>query len=355
VGRARLLVLPLPASHIVLLSKPKPKPSSVNMSFTIPTELLGGSYSEEMKLAVRLALKAGENMSPYLESKGTVVGSFAESSLDIITKKNEVDFCTKIDLVNEDLITNAINEKYPNHCIIGEESTGTGKPASLTNSPTWIIDPIDGTTNFASGLPFTCVSIGFCDGGEPVMGVVFSPKTCELYLAMKGLGSYRNGHRIFSTSCEVRSSDKKDGDTLPEKKLSNSVVCFELGYPRSEDAIDNMLLAVKRVMLHGCRTMRSYGSGVLDLCYVSSGRLDVVYTGVDEEGWSPWDYCAAMVVVEEAGGIIRSLKDDKQKFNEFDKDGKLITESKFDIYSSSMICGVNRIVVEECRNVILGL
>ena len=98
-----------------------------------------------------------------------------------------------------------------------------------------------------------------------------------------------------------------------------------------------------------CRSTRSYGSGVLDLCYVASGRLDVVYTGIAEEGWKPWDYCAAMVIAEEAGCTIRSLKGD-----DFDSNGKVKAGSSFDIYSKSMICGVNQTVVEECRKVVLN-
>ena len=88
---------------------------------------------------------AGGNMTKHLESKGTQAGKDAEMALDIATKKNDADFCTAIDLQNEDLITRAIRYAFPQHCIIGEESTGTGKPEPLTMDPTWIIDPIDGT------------------------------------------------------------------------------------------------------------------------------------------------------------------------------------------------------------------
>ena len=175
------------------------------------------------------------------------------------------------------------------------------------------------------------------------MAVIYSPKTDELYLSMKGHGAYRNGVRIQSTD-----EDSKI------KTLSNSVVCFEFGYARSEDGIDNMVNAVRNILKHGCRSTRSYGSGVLDLCYVASGRLDVVYTGIAEEGWKPWDYCAAMVVVEEAGCVIRSLKD-HNGVSDFDSENRLIPDKKFDIYSKSMICGVNATVVEECRKVALGL
>jgi len=334
--------------------------------YRIPATLSEGDYAEQMTLAIRLALEAGGNMIEHLERKGTISGAAAQLSLGIaVTKTNDTDFATNIDLTNEAMIMSAIEDRYPSHVIIGEESTGTGKTMDLTDAPTWIIDPIDGTTNFAAGSPLTCVSIGFCNGGEPVMGVIFAPATRELYLAMKGRGSYRNGERIFSTTTAATTTPNDDSSgnqptptpspLTPKITLSNAVVCFEFGYARSEEGVDKMVNAVKRILLHGCRTTRSYGSGVLDLCYVASGRIDVVYTGLDVEGWKPWDYCAAMVVVEEAGGVIRSLRDEGGTFEEFDEGGRLVVGSKFDIYSSSMICGVNSTVVEECRNVVLGV
>ncbi len=306
--------------------------------YTIPAELQSGKYAEQLKLAVDLALAAGANMNEHLDSKGTEAGAGAEAKLGINTKQNDADFATEIDILNEKLVIAGIEGKFPEHKIIGEESTGTGEVDPLTNDPTWIIDPIDGTTNFASGCPLTCVSIGFCDGGRPVMGVAFSPKTQELYLGIVGRGAYRNGERISST------------DKGSEKTLANSVVCFEFGYARSDEGVDDMVNAVRRILKHGCRSTRSYGSGVLDLCYVASGRLDVVYTGMAEEGWKPWDYCAATVITEESGCTIRALKG-----NDFDSNGLVLPDSNFDIYSKSMICGVNKKVVEQCRKVVLDL
>uniref|UniRef100_A0A7S3VEI8 Inositol-1-monophosphatase n=1 Tax=Chaetoceros debilis TaxID=122233 RepID=A0A7S3VEI8_9STRA len=315
--------------------------STISDEYAIPPALKSGPYSDELKLAVELALEAGSNMTLHLDAKGTEAGKGAESKLGISTKKNDADFRTAIDVMNEDLVMKGIIASFPDHEIIGEESTGTGEVAPLTDKPTWIIDPIDGTTNFASGCPLTCVSIGLCDGGRPVMGVAFAPATKELYVSIRGKGAYRNGQQIHST----------DDDDDDSKTLSNAVVCFEFGYARSEEGVDNMVNAVRRILKHGCRTTRTYGSGVLDLCYVASGRIDVVYTGIAEEGWKPWDYCAAMVIAEESGCSIRCLKSEK----DFDKDGNIVPESVFDIYSRSMICGVNTTVVEQCRKIVLDL
>jgi len=326
-------------STIIYLATRKSKKQD-QLSYTnIPTALLSGPHSVELKLAVQLALEAGSNMNYHLDTKGTKEGENSEEKLGINTKQNDSDFATEIDILNEKLIIEGIKKVFPHHNIIGEESTGTGEVDPLTDKPTWIIDPIDGTTNFASGCCLTCVSIGLCVGGRPIMGVAFAPKTQELYLAVDGLGAYRNGERIHSTD-----------NGSQKKTLKNSVVCFEFGYARSEEGVNNMVDAVRRILKHGCRSTRSYGSGVLDLCYVASGRLDVVYTGIAEEGWKPWDYCAAMVIAEEAGCTIRALKS-----GDFDKDGKVLPDSRFDIYSKNMICGVNDTVVEECRKVVLDI
>mmetsp|Transcript_13446 Transcript_13446/g.19394 ORF Transcript_13446/g.19394 Transcript_13446/m.19394 type:complete len:370 (+) Transcript_13446:93-1202(+) len=308
----------------------------------IPKELdkEANPYRKELELAVKLALLAGANMVKHCDNKGTA----AENNLDLSIKGDTnaaTDFCTAVDLANESLILESITSQFPGHKVIGEESTGEGDVAPLTKKPTWIVDPIDGTTNFASGLPLTCVSIGFCDGGIPVMGVAYAPITNELYIGVKGLGAFRNGVRINSTN----------HNNNTEKTLSNAVVCFEFGYARSEEGLNAMVGAVKHILRHGCRTTRTLGSGVLDLCYVASGRMDVVYTGMAEEGWKPWDYCASMVICEEAGCVMRTLKGS----DDFDEKSCLIEGRTFDLYASSMVCGVNGKVVEECRRVVLGL
>ena len=194
-------------------------------------------------------------------------------------------------------------------------------------------------------MPLTCVSLAYCEDAEPVLGVAYAPATQELYIGVKGHGAFRNGQRIQSLA---------DGET---KNLSNAVVCYEFGYARNPDSVDKMVGAVARVLNHGCRSTRSTGCGVLDICYVATGRFDVVYTGIAEEGWKPWDYSAAMVIAEESGCTIRSLigNPGSDIFDEFNEKGEVVEGSQFNVYASSMICGVNKTVVEECRRVVLGL
>lgn len=308
--------------------------SSTQQHFGVPKELLDSTTCEckdELVLAVELALEAGKNMTKHYNSKGTAEENM--SDLEINTKMNDADFATAIDVENENYITSEILKKFPGHAIIGEESTGTGTIPPLTNDPTWIIDPIDGTTNFASGLPLSCVSIGFCRNGKPYMGVVFAPMTNELYIGVKGNGAYRNGVRLLECSGEKAT-----------KTLSNSVVNFEFGYARDEDDVDKMALAVQRLLRHGVRNTRTLGSGVLDLCYVACGRMDVVYAGIAAEGWKPWDYCAGLVIAVESGCTMTHLIP-----SDVDKKGY-----DFNLYSKNMICGVNSKVVDECRTCVLG-
>ena len=309
--------------------------SSKHQHFSIPNELLDSTTCEckdELVLAVKLALEAGKNMTKHYDSKGTADENMGD--LQVNTKMNDADFATAIDVENENYITSEILKKFPEHAIIGEESTGTGTVPPLTEKPTWIIDPIDGTTNFASGLPLSCVSIGFCLNGRPYMGVVFAPMTNELYIGVQGNGAYRNGVRLLQCSGEKAT-----------KTLSHSVVNFEFGYARNEKDVEKMTLAVKRLLRHGVRTTRTLGSGVLDLCYVACGRMDVVYTGIAAEGWKPWDYCAGLVIVVECGCTMTHLSPSEMGNAGYN----------FNLYSKNMICGVNSNIVDECRTCVLGL
>ncbi|GKY93026.1 hypothetical protein MPSEU_000271000 [Mayamaea pseudoterrestris] len=287
----------------------------------IPSSLLKSPYAAQLKLAVKLALQAGNNMASHLEAAGTT-DTFKLESLQINVKNGQAqDFCTQVDLTNERLCMDAIQKQFPNDCIIGEEASADKIPP-LTMQPTWILDPVDGTTNFASGLPLCCVSIGYCFDTQPVMGVVYAPATREMYVAIKGYGAYRNGMRICSDNQKT--------------KLLDAVVGFEFGYARSQSAIDLMVRAVRSVMTNGCRTLRCLGSGVLDICYVATGRLDVVYAGVANEGWKPWDYAAGYVIATEAGCTIEAIPSD----------------TTFDLYSDSIICGTSKELVDELRLVI---
>jgi fructose-1,6-bisphosphatase/inositol monophosphatase family enzyme len=256
-----------------------------------------------------LNLAAGENIVSQTDAKGTAA--------EHIKKDDGVD----VDEQNERMVVEAIRYFYPDHRIIGDP-TEQGVVPELTMAPTWIVDPVDGTTNFDSGLPLTCVSIGLCVDGKPVMGVVYAPSTNELYVGIRGHGAFRNAVRI-TVSKEV-------------KKLTEAVVNFEFGYARADVA-----QCVRNIMKNGVKTTRCLGSGVLDFCYVATGRLDVVFAGIANEGWKPWDYCAAYVIVKEAGAAMESLLDQKPG-------------EELNLYGSSIVCATSQELLEETRRVCLG-
>lgn len=281
------LIATAAVSSVALLVYSYACQKSKTKKYKVPPELAASPCGKEVRVALELALQAGRNMISYCEQRGTT----KEISIGIETKGQPEDFCTAIDVENEALVIKGIKKNFPTHKIIGEESVGTGNIPPLTNYPTWIIDPIDGTTNFAAGNPLTCVSIGFCVDGKPVAGIVYAPMTDEVYLAVSGHGAYRNGEKLAPRRVNPPS-------------LENAVVCFEFGYARQESAVSKMVGAVKKILLHGCRTCRCIGSGVLDLCWVASSRLDVVYAGVANEGWKPWGKfsdCSLFLAFESVG------------------------------------------------------
>ncbi|GAX16169.1 myo-inositol-1(or 4)-monophosphatase [Fistulifera solaris] len=294
-----------------------------NPKYEIPAEIRQSPLACEAQVAVTLALKAGRNMVSYCDEKGTEAE--LNHNLGISEKGQPEDFCTVIDVENERLVMHGLLEAFPTHKLIGEETTGTEDIPPLSKEhPTWIIDPIDGTTNFVSGLPLTCVSIGLCVEGKPVLGVVYAPMTDELYIAVSGHGAYRNGVRLRKQQ--------------PVKRMVDAVVGFEFGYARGKEKSDKMLAALGRIMENGCRTTRSLGSGVLDLVYVATGRLDVIYSGITTEGWKPWDYCAGVIIARETGCVVEAIDQ--------------TSGADFDLYSKSIICAGSEALLQETRALI---
>jgi len=214
-----------------------------------------------------------------------------------VHNKASIDFVTATDKANEKLICTALQKEFPNHQFIGEE----GSAESGVDNPTianpavrvWICDPVDGTTNFLHAFPYCCVSIGLHHLGRPVAGVVYDPFLNELYVAAEGMGSYCNGRRLLVSKA---------------KRVSESMFLTEIGYQRDPDKLSEILAVMKRLLLRDAHSVRIMGSGVLDLCFVASGRLDFVYSGVACEGWKPWDHCAGAVILTEAGGKLTNIK-----------------------------------------------
>ncbi len=221
--------------------------------------------------AIYIARKAGELLR---ENLGRV---------ESIEYKGAVDLVTDVDRKSETLIVNFIRERFPQHDILTEE----GQDKAEGSACRWIIDPLDGTTNYAHGYPVFCVSIGFEEGGELKLGVVYDPMLDELFVAEKGRGAYLNGRRIRVS----------DTPTLDKSLLAT-------GFPYDlRTSRENNLNHFSNFALRA-QAIRRAGSAALDLCYVGCGRFD----GFWELKLKPWDVAAGSLVVSEAGGRLTDFK-----------------------------------------------
>jgi myo-inositol-1(or 4)-monophosphatase len=230
-------------------------------------------------VAINCAAKAGE----WIQSK---LGSYAR--LD--TKQSQHDLVTEVDKGSERMIRNLISTYFPQHSFLGEEGVEPGPQASaraleraMDAEYLWIVDPIDGTTNFVHGFPFYCVSIALAHHGQVIVGVIYDPVRDEMFVAERGKGAYVRGRRM-------RVSE--------EETLTQSLVAT--GFPADHLEALPANLADIQAMAPKVRNLRIAGSAALHLAYVAAGRL----SGFWEVGLNAWDIAAGSLLVEEAGGKI---------------------------------------------------
>lgn len=225
--------------------------------------------SEFLGTAFRASMLAGE----------VVLNNLGKISPDDIDIKQASDFVTTIDKESEKIIIDTIRRKFPSHHFLAEESL---KEAQTTEYR-WIIDPIDGTTNFIHGYPVFSISIALEFNREIIMGVIFDPLREEIFTAEKGKGAFLNGRQL-----------KVSGVT----NLANGLVTT--GFPfRKRDLIDNYLMLFKNIF-NRVSDIRRAGSAALDLAYVAAGRCDAFF----EIGLGPWDIAAGSFLIKEAGGVV---------------------------------------------------
>ncbi|MFN6965104.1 MAG: inositol monophosphatase family protein [Pyrinomonadaceae bacterium] len=198
-----------------------------------------------------------------------------------VTKKGDINLVTEADLASEALIIERIKSHFPRHSILAEES-GEAVVVGGDSRWKWIIDPLDGTTNFAHGYPCFCVTLALEHDGEVVIGVTYDPTRNELFTAERGQGASLNFKPIHVS-------------TTP--KLSESLVVT--GFPYDFKSRENFARHLTEFML-GSRGVRRDGSAAIDMAYVACGRFD----GFWEEGLNPWDVAAGVLMIEEAGGRV---------------------------------------------------
>jgi myo-inositol-1(or 4)-monophosphatase len=195
-----------------------------------------------------------------------------------VTKKGVIDLVTVADTESEKTIIQSIQSRFPDHSILAEES-GLSQGKTSTQ---WIIDPLDGTTNFTHHLGIFAVSIAFALNGNIEVGIVLNPVTGELFTAVKGLGAELNGRPISIS----------DSRTVSESLLVT-------GFPYNIKDVLEPVLARFSNCVSASQGVRRLGSAALDLCYVACGRFD----GFWEQNLKPWDTAAGMLIANEAGGV----------------------------------------------------
>jgi myo-inositol-1(or 4)-monophosphatase len=231
---------------------------------------------EFKKIAVQAALKGGEILRKH---RGKVKN---------IGYKDEVNLVTEVDKISEEAILQIIKKHFPDHAILTEESEefipGGNKSKFIYK---WIIDPLDGTTNYAHGLPIYCVSIALEENGKIVLGVVYNPNLGELFVAEKGKGAFLSWGKT-----------KKRISVSQATQLSKSLLATGFPYDIRTSKINNLDHFAN--FYKKAQAVRRGGSAVLDLCYLAMGRFD----GFWELKLSPWDTAGGSLMVEEAGGKV---------------------------------------------------
>lgn len=199
-----------------------------------------------------------------------------------ISKKGAIDLVTQIDRQSETIIRRHITNAFPDHSVLGEEEGLTGN----RNGPLWIVDPLDGTTNFAHGFPSFCVSIAFAVDNTPKVGVVLNPALQEVFSAIAGQGAYRNGKRLAVSKTET---------------LNESLLCTGFAYNvRTSDTNNTQEFLALLMRAQGVRRV---GAAALDLAHVACGRFD----GFWEYHLNPWDIAAGILLIQEAGGRVSQM------------------------------------------------
>jgi myo-inositol-1(or 4)-monophosphatase len=218
-------------------------------------------------------------------------GFYAEKCIEF---KGKVDLVTQYDVMVEEFLIPRLQELFQDLPIIGEESFGAGAyPTSGV-----FVDPIDGTTNFAHGLPFCAISVGVWRNGEPVMGVVYNPIMDEMFWASKGCGAYCNGERIWVSTCAI---------------MHHALVSTGFPYTKSDGGADfDWTMARLANVLPHTRDVRRFGSASLDICYAAKGVYDCFY----ELNLKAWDTAAAAAILSEAGGKMTNEHGDEYSLND---------------------------------------
>ena len=202
-----------------------------------------------------------------------------------VDKKGTIDLVTEIDLRIEREFRALIEERFPHHVVLGEEFSALAERDAVPEY-CWVFDPVDGTTNYAHGLPIFCSSLALEIRGEPAVAAIYDPNRRELFTAERGQGAWLNGAPLRVSTAST---------------LIDSLLCT--GFPYSVQRDAGALVELFGEFLKVSRAVRRLGSAAIDLCYVAAGRLD----GFWEQSLHPWDVAAGALIIQEAGGRVTDL------------------------------------------------
>ena len=234
-----------------------------------------------LNIAVKAARRAGSIINR---------AALDRTQLEIHSKRAN-DFVTQVDKSAEVAIIEVIHQAFPDHAVLGEESgalpgRGGGAARSVQTEYRWVIDPLDGTTNFIHGFPQYCVSIALQHRGATQHGVIYDPSKNELFTASKGRGAFLDDRRVRVSKCA---------------QLKDALV--GTGFPFKEMTRLDLYMKQLRHLMQNCSGVRRAGAAALDLAYVAAGRIDAFW----EMGLSPWDMAAGALMIQEAGGLVGDL------------------------------------------------
>ncbi len=217
---------------------------------------------------------------------GRIIKSNVNSLSWTKTKSGFYDIVTNVDVEIERMVKKSVLEAFPNDSFLGEETGTTNSLEQTKNKRLWVIDPIDGTTNFSKGIPHSCVSIAIVENGETKIAVVYDPFMAELFEAVRGNGAKMNGREIHVGNVS---------------NLEQSVI--NTGYQYSAEKMREKVLRDYQSFFGKVRAVRVFGSAVLDQCYVAVGRIDAFW----EYSLKPWDVAAGSLIAKEAGAIVTGI------------------------------------------------
>uniref|UniRef100_A0A8C5S3C2 Inositol-1-monophosphatase n=1 Tax=Laticauda laticaudata TaxID=8630 RepID=A0A8C5S3C2_LATLA len=222
-----------------------------------------------------------------LEPIGSVIQKALTEEVTVMIKSSPADLVTVTDQKVENMIISSIKEKYPSHSFIGEESVAAGAGSILTDNPTWIIDPIDGTTNFVHRYFFQSVDVAFLLS-QMEFGIVYSCVEDKMYTGRKGKGAFCNGQKL---------------QVSKQRDITKALLVSELGSNRDPEVIKTVLSNMQRLLSIPIHGIRAVGTAAVNMCLVATGGADAYY----EMGIHCWDMAGAGIIILEAGGVLLDI------------------------------------------------